>query len=64
MARIPLVCPIDGTNLGSANANVLPDAKGGMEEETHAHLVLQFRLTCQQGHTWEATTDIVLNRVR
>lgn len=54
MARIPLVCPLDGSNLGAANANITPEIQGGNATGAvgdHYHLTFGVNLTCQQnGH--------------
>jgi hypothetical protein len=66
MARIPLLCPIDGTNLGAANTNITPTFLGDVarDQDSHLHLRINARLTCSNGHTWEIVDgDIVLQRV-
>lgn len=65
MARIPLLCPLDGTNLGSANANITPGVAGAVSSsDPHVHLVVNFQLTCANNHVWSVTDlDIILKRV-
>lgn len=64
MARIPLVCPIDGTNLGAANANITPTVTGQASTDPHVHLIITFQLTCANGHVWGVTNhDLPLMRV-
>jgi hypothetical protein len=62
MARLPLVCPIDGTSLGASNANVAATIAGDPTDE-HVHIKAPFQLTCQNGHVWRADVDIKLIRV-
>jgi hypothetical protein len=64
MARIPLVCPLDGTSLGAANANVTPIIRAGDAEgrrDDHYHLQFAFDLSCQNGHRFQVTSaDITI----
>lgn len=71
MARIPLVCPIDGTRLGGVTQDIIGQfsdlvgdpAQLRPDSEQHIHLTLSFTPTCNNGHTWRTTADIILERI-
>lgn len=64
MARIPLLCPLDETNLGAANTSIAAAVKGTViSTDPHAHITFAFTLTCQNGHVWSANADVILERV-
>lgn len=62
MARVSFVCPLDGTSLGGVNEVIQPVLKGDPLVDPHVHLTLSWTLTCQQGHTWALSADLVFEK--
>lgn len=67
MASIPLVCPLDGTRLGTAAGTVVPVVRGDILRDAphHIHIDFTFDLSCQNAlpHRWRCASNLTLERV-